>query len=107
MEAYIGLLILSAIIRAVDHIALWVQCYQSWLPRWVFHWDMKIRVCDSEHFYMGGYLITFGLGMFISPYSWWWKPVEIYLYFQVFNLFFHVILKRWKYWRLPFFRFLL
>ncbi len=107
MKLYIFLLVLSVMARAIDHIKLWRQTYQSWLPWWVFGWKTKISVLDANHFYMGLYLISFGLGMYVSPYSWWWKPVEIYLYFQVFNLFFHVILKKRVYWRLPFFRFLL
>jgi hypothetical protein len=75
----------------------------SWVPLKVFLWDLKfISTADSIHVYMGLKLILFGLAFYALPSLPWWIVGGIILaYYQVFNLFFHIVFRKPKYWRWP------
>lgn len=125
------LLIISAIFRALDQMLRfygnslqwdadrvgWVETViESWLPDFTWSWSIFGKF-DAEHTYMGLKLITFGLAFYpwylfgIQPFEygwmnypdwWYWLPLYILGYYQVFNLFFHVIFCRVKYMSFPF-----
>jgi hypothetical protein len=106
---------ISAISRALDQIIILDRVYQSFLPKWIFKWDFGISTVDAFHVYQGITLITFGIGGYYfyrlleyqSPkYKLTAWIIAVYLYYQVFNLFFHVLFLKPEYWQLPFFRFL-
>jgi hypothetical protein len=106
MTLSIFLLIISALFRGLDQIIFWDQQKLSWLPEKVFFWDLEfVAIADSFHFYMGMKLICFGLGFYFLPfYPWYIVGGIIFVYYQVFNLFFHIIFKKREYWRWPFFK---
>lgn len=103
---------LSAAIRAIDHIGLWGQLHATCLPKWLWNWSIpRLRSADSEHFYMGLYLVLFGAACFYFPvgYKNDWRfyflvAAYILIYFEIFNLFFHVIFKERKWQEWPFLR---
>lgn len=114
---FITFFILSAAIRAIDHLELWGQGYTSWLPDWIWGWETPFRSFDSRHFWMGLYLLLWGIAhyflgqvefLYRFGFSNWilWTIflVDIYIYFQIFNLFFHVIWKSKGWKEFPFFR---
>jgi hypothetical protein len=107
------LLFISAVFRALDQIIRWDRAWQSWLPGWVFDWDLGfLSIADAVHVYMGITQVAFGLA-FLS-YSLWNIPPRlprsirwlllggiIIIYYQVFNLFYHVIFIQSEFWRWP------
>ena len=111
MKLFIIFTILSALFRAIDHIGLWGQLHATWLPSCLWNWKTRWRAFNAEHFYMGLYLMFFGLACINSPMeyetSWvFFSQFAFYLwcYFQIFNLFFHVVLKKKAWWEWPIFR---
>jgi hypothetical protein len=103
MEISIILFCVSAVFRALDQIIHWEQWGVSWLPAWVFFWNCRyLSTLDSFHTYMGVKLISFGLAFYaLPPLPWWIVGGIILAYYQVFNLFFHIVFKKPKYWRWP------
>ena len=119
MAGYIFLFIfISALFRGLDQIIRFNQQELSWLPKWVFTWNLGLISGDAEHIYMylkmTFYGMWFGLVMtMIVP-----EIEDIYsglvvigsflfmqlIYYQAFNLFFHVLLKKIEYVEYPFFR---
>ncbi len=100
---YFTCLILSAMLRGLDHVDYW-KIDQTWLPTQILNWTTRFQVVDSWHVYKGGTLLFFGLGMFFSPFPLYCKLIEFYLYFECFNLFFHVVYLYPKFWEFPFIR---
>ena len=106
---------ISAISRALDQIIILDRIYQSFLPTWIFKWDFGISTVDAFHTYQGITLITFGIAGYYfyrileyqsKKYKLIAWTIAVYLYYQVFNLFFHVLFLKPEYWQLPIFRFL-
>jgi hypothetical protein len=107
--------VVSAISRALDQMVILQREELSYLPDWVFHWNLGLRTFDAFHTYQGITLIAFGLaGYFFyrvlenrtrkyQVIAW---IIALYVYYQVFNLFFHVVFLKPEHWEFPFFRFL-
>jgi hypothetical protein len=106
----------SAIFRALDQLMRWEQEGQSWLPMWVFTWDSGLfAILDAPHVYMGLKLVLFGLGAFVlypiikyyddnlKPESLKWivLAILVLVYYQVFNLFYHIVFRYPEFWRWP------
>lgn len=98
------ILIFSAIVRSLDQLTIFSYT-QSWLPEKFFTWKVY-KIFDAVHTYMGIKLVSFGLGFLFYNWDYWTIPLTIYLYYQVFNLFFHVVWRYPEFWEIPFFRFL-
>jgi hypothetical protein len=83
------------------HFGQWEE--QSWLPGWVFTWDLRIlSTLDAYHVYQGLWLVLFGAGFYVLGFTWWvWIAVVVVGYWQVYNLFYHIIFRRREYWRWP------
>ncbi len=105
----------SAISRALDQIIILERDYQSYLPGWVFRWDLGLGTVDAFHTYQGITLVAFGIACYyfyhflqrMTPkYKIAGWLIAVYGYYQVFNLFFHVVFLKPEYWQFPFFRFL-
>jgi len=123
MKPFIIFMLISAFSRALDQIIVWGRARQSWLPQGVFGWALPYpSIADAIHVYMGLKLICFGLAFFHFPEQWRnpylkyytekdfrrailkrWILIAlvIFIYYQVFNLFFHVILIKPEFWRWP------
>jgi hypothetical protein len=97
MDKYLPfiLLIVSAIFRSLDQIMRWKQQDQTWLPEWIWTWHIgDFKALDAEHVYMGLKLTLACIGMHILNFQPWWAyPLIWFGYYQIFNLFFHII---WK-----------
>lgn len=107
MEWSIIFFCLSACSRALDQMIIFQINHTSWLPQRVFTWKTRWKAVDAIHFYQGITMVGFGLGMYFCTWSLWpWLPIVVYGYYQVFNLFFHVVFRETWYWEFPFFRFL-
>lgn len=107
MEWSIIFFCISAISRALDQLIWLNQQSTSWLPAKVFNWRLWFKTWDALHVYQGITLMGFGLGTYFYSWAAWpWMPLVIYGYYQVFNLFFHVLFRQQWYWQWPFFRFL-
>lgn len=104
---FVALLFVSAVFRALEQIMRWNRELQSWLPEWVFSWDFKfLSTFDAVHVYMGITLIAFGVAFIFVPGNsriplWLGVAIVIWLYYQVFNLFYHVIFIWPDFWRWP------
>ncbi len=107
--------IISAISRALDQLVILDRMYQSYLPQWIFHWNYGLATVDAFHTYQGITLIAFGIAGFFfyrilenksRRYKFIAWFIAVYVYYQVFNLFFHVFFLKIQYWQLPVFRFL-
>lgn len=104
---YLCFMIASALFKALHDIHEWNQSDLSWLPYEVFYWETRWKVFNAPHTYAGLMLFLYGYAMHLSPFpnTTLWKLLEIYLYFQVFNVFFHVVLRSVGR-EFPFFRFI-
>lgn len=104
MVISIILIIISAIARSLDQLIRFGYS-RSWLPEKIFNWEIAEKL-DAVHFYMGIKLISFGLGFYFYSWDLWTIPLTIYIYYQIFNLFFHIIWLYPEFWEFPFFRFI-
>jgi len=105
-----ALLISSAIFRALNQFQRWRNEFISWLPEWVFSWDLNfwiVTTLDAEHVYMGGELVLFGIALYmlgrmifvdVPLPRWLFITAIIFIYYQVFNLFYHFIFRYPEYW---------
>ena len=96
--------VLSAMSGALVQLIVFSQWEeQSWLPEWVFTWDLGIlSTLDAYHVYQGLWLVLFGAGFYVLGFIWWvWIAVVVVGYWQVYNLFYHIIFRRREYWRWP------
>lgn len=107
--------IISAISRALDQMVILKREALSYLPDWVFNWDLGFATFDAFHTYQGITLIAFGVGGYFFyrvfgnrtlKYQVIAGLIAVYAYYQVFNLFFHVVFLKPEHWEFPFFRFL-
>lgn len=112
VSLYVSLLFASSVARALDQIMRFSREWVSWLPAWVFDWDIGWpSTFDAVHIYMGITLIGFGVAFLFTPAAtgripkWLFVAVSIVLYYQVFNLFYHVIFIKPEFWRWPIFNF--
>jgi hypothetical protein len=99
------LLILSAMFRSFDQIIRYNQQDQTWLPNWFWNWRIgNFKVLNADHVYMGVKMTLSWIGflllgaLFISNGVPTFYQVLLFIaiwlaYYQVFNLFFHIILK--------------
>lgn len=107
--------VVSAISRALDQIVILKREALSYLPDWVFHWNLGFGTFDAFHTYQGITLMAFGVGGYFFyrvfgnrslKYQASAGIIAVYAYYQVFNLFFHVVFLKPEHWKFPFFRFL-
>jgi hypothetical protein len=85
----------SAVFRSLDQIMRWNQEKVTWLPDIVWTWKIcEFKTFDAVHFYMGLKITLLAIGVHILPTQVWYVYLILWFgYYQVFNLFFHVI---WK-----------
>jgi hypothetical protein len=102
MTPYI-LLIISAAFRALVQIIVFNQAHQSWLPEIVFTWDLREgTVFDAYHIYQGIWEVLAMVGFYLlGGLDWWIIAGVILIYWQCFNLFFHIIFRLPQFWRWP------
>jgi len=107
---FVVLLLISAVSRALEQIMRWAREYQSWLPEGMFTWDLRVlSTMDAVHVYMGITLLAFGVAFLFFPREfkpfrlkcWLYVAAFAFLYYQAFNLFYHVIFIQPAYWRWP------
>lgn len=96
-------LVLSAIFGALKQYIIYYNYKTSWLPEWVFLWESNLlSTLDASHVYQGAWLMLFGLAFYLLDGMWWvWIVVLMVGYWQVYNLFYHVIFRRRAFWRWP------
>jgi len=88
------LFFLSAIFRAVDQLICWRQPETTIFPDWFF--SPGWWVIDVYHIAAGAKIWTMALAFYLFPLTlsitgW---ILAWFIYYQIFNLFFHVIFKR-------------
>lgn len=108
----ITLLILSAMFRALTQIILF-RAPWSWLPEWVFSWDWRYwSTIDAYHVYQGAWEVLSWAGWALLALEWVKRGengteailvgiVIWFLYYVVFNLFYHIIFTKPEFWRWP------
>lgn len=96
--------ILAAAVSGLDQICRLKWYEYSWLPNWVFFWNLGIGKIDAWHTYQGAVYLLLPLGFRFLPLEFWWWAGGILVWFQARNLFMHVIWMAGPYRRWPFFR---
>lgn len=106
MTISIILFIFSAIFRAMAQTQRFRQPYQSWLYKTnLLTFKTFVPILDAKHFWKGAKEITLIIGAYLLPtLEWWLIPVIIFVLWQIFNLFFHIVFVYADYWEFPFFR---
>lgn len=110
------LFISSAFFAAIDQIIRLERISHSWLPSFFWYWVVSRPTIDAWHTYQGLKIVLFGLFFYFFQmnilwfafinFEWFWLSIVIYIWYQIRNLFLHVVLLKPKYWQFPFFRFL-
>lgn len=94
-------LIISGAFLALDQLIYFGITDQSWLPEEWFTWalDWKFlnlkKILNARHFYRGMAVNLLAVGFLMFPWIWIIGLLAIWLYWQNFNFFFHII------WRQP------
>lgn len=106
MTIPIALLIFSVIFRAIAQTERFRQPRQSWLYKtFLLDFNTPIPILDAKHFWKGAKEVTLFLGAYLFPTTeWHWLILILFLYWQLFNLFFHVVFVYRFYWEYPFLR---
>lgn len=114
MRLWIILLILAAAFSGLDQIIRLGWEYRSWFPEWFFSWDTGWGKFDAWHTWQGMvYFLLLAGGIFLSgeldkvSYKGGIFVVLFFvtvflLWFQIRNLFLHIIWLKPEYWQFPF-----
>lgn len=99
MWVWISILVLSAGFSGLDQIIRLGWIGRSWLPSWVWWWKSGIGKIDAWHTYQGATYLGLAVGFMLAALNWWMFIAVFLAWFQVRNLFMHVIWLFPEFWR--------
>lgn len=100
MLFWISILVLSAAFSGLDQLIRlrwWLD--MSWLPGRVFVWNSRVGKIDAWHTYQGATYLGLAAGFMLAALNWWMFIAVFLAWFQVRNLFMHVVWLKPEYWR--------